>query len=108
MECVFSVAVSIRVVIWYRAKQTAPISGMAEAHCQRPLPGRTIIHTPINPAITASQRCVLIRSPNSGIASPVINNGAMKPIAVASASGKNVSPTNRDMIEPARKPPRIH
>ncbi len=80
----------------------APKKGISEAQCHKPPPGLTTINTPNNPTITAIQRLIPTLSLRIGMDNMVMNSGAVKPMAVASAIGKYVRPKNRNVIEAAK------
>ena len=53
-------------------------SASSEAGSKTPAPGRTMMSTPMKPAMIASQRCSRTRSCSSGPASPATKNGMVK------------------------------
>ena len=53
-------------------------SANSEAGSNTPAPGRTMMSTPMKPAMMASQRCSRTRSCSSGPASPATKNGMVK------------------------------
>src|SRR3954471_20147550 len=58
-----------------------------------------MISTPTRPAIVASQRRTPTFSPRNAIDNAVTNSGAMKPVAEASAIGRNRSPETKKKKE---------
>src|SRR3954454_3047010 len=66
-----------------------------------------MISTPIRPAIVASQRRTPTFSPRNAIDSAVTNSGAMKPVAEASATGRNRKPEMKNSDEDNSAMPRI-
>src|SRR5713101_3623657 len=59
-----------------------------------------MISTPINPTAVASQRRTPTVSPRKTIDSAVTNSGATKPVAEASAIGRNRKPEMKNSDEP--------
>src|SRR3954469_8535261 len=66
-----------------------------------------MIRTPISPAIVASQRRTPTFSPRNAIDNAVTNSGAMKPVAEASAIGRNRSPEMKKSEDDNSATPRI-
>ena len=64
------------------------------------------ITTPTSPTITDNQRRTPTFSPKMGTDKAVINSGATKKIAVASASGNTATPTKNDMLATTTHSPR--
>ena len=64
--------------IWPTAYPMAEPNASSEAGSNTPAPGRTMMRTPMKPAMIASQRCNRTRSCNSGPASPATKNGMVK------------------------------
>src|SRR6266850_171451 len=66
-----------------------------------------MISTPINPTAVASQRRTPTVSPRKTIDSAVTNSGATKPVAEASAIGRNRKPEMKNSEDPSSATPRI-
>src|SRR3954466_12727078 len=66
-----------------------------------------MISTPINPAIVASQRRTPTFSPRNAIDNAVTNSGAIKPVAEASAIGRNRSPEMKNNEDDNSAMPRM-
>src|SRR3981081_3135066 len=66
-----------------------------------------MISTPINPTAVASQRRTPTLSPRKTIDSAVTNSGAMKPVAEASAMGRNRRPEMKNSEDDNSATPRI-
>src|SRR3979409_1286043 len=66
-----------------------------------------MISTPISPAIVASQRRTPTFSPRNAIDNAVTNSGAMKPVAEASAIGRNRSPEMKNNEDDNSATPRM-
>src|SRR6201991_5374376 len=66
-----------------------------------------MISTPINPTAVAIQRRMPTRSPRKKIDSAVTNSGETKPVAEASAMGRNFKPEMNNSDEPSSVTPRI-
>src|SRR3954451_19393626 len=66
-----------------------------------------MISTPIRPVIVASQRRTPTFSPRNAIDSAVTNNGAMKPVAEASAIGRKRRPEIKNSDDDSSAMPRI-
>src|ERR1700712_152297 len=66
-----------------------------------------MISTPTSPAIVASQRRTPTFSPRNAIDNAVTNNGAMKPVAEASAIGRNRSPEMKNNEDDNSATPRM-
>src|SRR5450631_447167 len=66
-----------------------------------------MISTPINPTAVASQRRTPTRSPRKKIDSAVTNSGETKPVADASAMGRNRKPDMKSSEDPNSATPRI-
>src|SRR5436305_9008846 len=66
-----------------------------------------MISTPIKPAIVASQRRTPTFSPRKAIDNAVTNSGAMKPVAEASAIGRNRNPEIKNNEDDNSATPRI-
>src|SRR5947209_19029105 len=66
-----------------------------------------MISTPIRPAMVASQRRTPTFSPRKAIDNAVTNSGAMKPVAEASAIGKNRRPEMKNSDDDNSAMPRI-
>ena len=66
-----------------------------------------MISTPINPTAVASQRRTPTFSERKTIDSAVTNSGATKPVAEASAIGRNRRPEMKNSDEPSNAAPRI-
>src|SRR5436305_4704421 len=66
-----------------------------------------MIKTPIRPAIVASQRRTPTFSPRNAIDSAVTNSGAIKPVAEASAIGRNRKPEMKNSDDDNSAMPRI-
>src|SRR5205823_5260481 len=71
-----------------------------------PGPGRRTISPPINPTAVASQRRTPTRSPRKTIDSAVTNSGATKPVADASAIGRNRKPEMKNSEDDNNATPR--
>ena len=65
-----------------------------------------MISTPIRPTAVASQRRRPTISPRKKIDSAVTNSGATKPVAEASAIGRNRKPVMKNSDEPSSATPR--
>src|SRR6266516_7568683 len=66
-----------------------------------------MISTPINPTAVASQRRTPTLSPRKTIDSAVTNSGATKPVAEASAMGRNRKPEIKNSEDDNSAKPRI-
>src|SRR3954471_13859011 len=66
-----------------------------------------MINTPIRPVMVASQRRTPTFSPRNAIDSAVTNNGAMKPVAEASAIGRKRRPEMKNSDDDNSAMPRI-
>ena len=66
-----------------------------------------MISTPTRPTAAAIQRRRPTFSPRKIIASAVTNSGAMKPVADASAIGRNTKPEMKNSDEPSKAAPRM-
>src|SRR4051794_30397895 len=66
-----------------------------------------MISTPISPAIVASQRRTPTFPPRNAIDNAVTNSGAMKPVAEASAIGRNRSPEMKNNEDDNSATPRM-
>ena len=66
-----------------------------------------MISTPIRPVMVASQRRTPTFSPKNAIDSAVTNKGAMKPVAEASAMGRNRRPEMKNSEDESSAMPRI-
>ncbi len=66
-----------------------------------------MINTPIRPTAVAIQRLTPTLSPRKTIDSAVTNSGATKPVAEASAIGRNLRPEMKNSEEPSSAAPRI-
>ena len=102
-----SVPLIIRVMISVHAQASAETSGKNAAGWNAPVPGRRMISTPIRPTPVAIQRRMPTFSPRKTIESAVTSNGATKPVAEASAIGRNRRPEMKNSDEPRIARPRI-
>ena len=66
-----------------------------------------MINTPINPTAVAIQRRMPTRSPRKNIDSAVTNSGETKPVAEASAIGRNRKPEIKNSEDASSMAPRI-
>ena len=66
-----------------------------------------MISTPINPTAVAIQRRMPTRSPRKKIDSAVTNSGETKPVAEASAIGRNRKPEMKNSDDASSVTPRI-
>src|SRR6202790_1928453 len=97
----------IRVMIMVPAQASAETIRENAAGWNALVPGRTIISTPINPTAVASQRRTPTLSPRNTIDSAVTNSGATKPVAEASAMGRNRKPEMKNSEDDNSATPRI-
>jgi len=95
-----------RVMISVEAQPSADTSGKNAAIWNALVPGRRMISTPISPIAVASQRRKPTRSPRNRIDSAVTNNGATKPVAEASAIGRNLKPEMKNSDDDNSAAPR--
>src|SRR6202171_4978465 len=102
-----SLPLIIRVMIMVQAQASAETIGKNAAGWNALVPGRTIISTPINPTAVASQRRTPTLSPRNTIDSAVTNSGATKPVADASAMGRNRRPEMKNSDDDNSATPRI-
>ena len=102
-----SVPLIIRVMISVQAQASAETSGKNAAGWKAPVPGRRMISTPIRPTPVAIQRRMPTFSPRNTIDSAVTSSGATKPVAEASAIGRNRRPEMKNSDEPRIARPRI-
>src|ERR1700682_632925 len=102
-----SLPLIIRVMIMVQAQASAETIGKNAAGWNALEPGRRIISTPINPTAVASQRRTPTLSPRKTIDSAVTNNGATKPVADASAMGRNRKPEMKNSEDDSSATPRI-
>src|ERR1700690_968285 len=96
----------MRVMISVQAQASADTSGKNTAGWNALVPGRRIISTPINPTAVASQRRRPTLSPRKMIDSAVTNSGETKPVAEASAIGRNRKPEMKKSDDDNRATPR--
>src|SRR3954470_11795756 len=101
-----SVPLIIRVMISVQAQASAETSGKNAAGWNAPEPGRRMMMTPIRPTPVAIQRRRPTRSPRKMIDSAVTNSGATKPVAEASAIGRNRKPEMKNSDEASTVRPR--
>ena len=87
MVAVDSVALRRLTAINHQASKNAPNTGSSATNGISVNPGRRIIRTPMKPITVAAQRVNSTLSFNSSAAMMVVNNGAVKLSAVASANG---------------------
>src|SRR5216684_5285780 len=102
-----SLPLIIRVMIMVQAQASAETIGKNAAGWNALEPGRRIISTPINPTAVATQRRTPTLSPRKTIDSAVTNNGATKPVAEASAMGRNRRPEMKNSEDDNSAMPRI-
>src|SRR5216684_1848744 len=102
-----SLPLIIRVMIMVQAQASAETIGKNAAGWNALEPGRRIISTPINPTAVAAQRRTPTLSPRKTIDSAVTNNGATKPVAEASAMGRNRRPEMKNSEDDNSATPRI-
>src|SRR5882724_1018073 len=101
-----SLPLIIRVMISVQAQASADTSGKNAAGWNALVPGRRMISTPINPTAVASQRRTPTLSPRKKIDSAVTNSGETKPVADASAMGRNRKPEMKNSEEASSAVPR--
>src|SRR5260370_14136794 len=101
-----SLPLIIRVMINVAAQASAEIIGKNAAGWNALVPGRRMINTPINPTAVASQRRMPTLSPRKKNDSAVTNSGETKPVADASAVGRNRKPEMKNSDEPNSAAPR--
>src|ERR1700722_16421005 len=102
-----SLPLNIRVIISVPAQASAEATEKTAAGCNGPDPGRRMISTPINRTAVASQRRTPTRSPRKTIDNAVTNSGETKPVADASAIGRNRRPEMKNSEDPNNAMPRI-
>src|ERR1700722_10105212 len=102
-----SLPLNIRVIISVPAQASAEATEKTAAGCNGPEPGRRMISTPIKPTAVASQRRTPTRSPRKTIDSAVTNSGETKPVADASAIGRNLKPEMKNSEDASSATPRI-
>ena len=102
-----SVPLIIRVMISVQAQASADTSGKNAAGWNALVPGRRMITTPINPIAVASQRRRPTRSLRKMIDNAVTNSGETKPVADASAMGRNPNPEMKNSEDASSVTPRI-
>src|SRR5665647_168711 len=102
-----SLPLIIRVMIRVQAQASAETIGKNAAGWNAPVPGRRMISTPIRPSAVAIQRRSPTRSPRNTIDSAVTNSGATKPVADASAIGRNRRPEMKNSEDDNSATPRI-
>ncbi|KQP35256.1 hypothetical protein ASF44_18015 [Pseudorhodoferax sp. Leaf274] len=99
-------AASRRVAIWKAAKVSAVATPSSTPTVSSPAPGRTTSSMPAKPSTTPSQRCSRCGSCNSQGASAIRNTGAMKFMAVASASGTRWRTEKKSSVDATMSAPR--
>src|SRR3981081_1374859 len=102
-----SLPLIIRVMIMVQAQASAETMGKNEAGVNALAPARKIISPPINPTAVASQRRTPTLSPRKTIDSAVTNSGATKPVADASAMGRNRKPVMKNSEDDNSATPRM-
>src|SRR5258707_2945245 len=102
-----SLPLIMRVMTSVPAQASAETIGKNAAGWNALEPGRRMISTPINPTAVASQRRTPTVSPRKTIDSAVTNSGATKPVAEASAIGRNRKPEMKNSEDPSSATPRI-
>src|SRR5450755_4177423 len=102
-----SLPLIMRVMIMVQAQASAETIGKNAAGWNALEPGRRMISTPINPTAVASQRRRPTRSPRKTIDSAVTNSGETKPVAEASAIGRNRKPEMKNSEDANSATPRI-
>src|SRR5713226_2500464 len=102
-----SLPLIMRVMIIVQAQASAETIGKNAAGWNALEPGRRIISTPINPTAVAAQRRTPTLSPRKTIDSAVTNNGATKPVAEASAMGRNRKPEMKNSEDDNSATPRM-
>src|ERR1700736_1348972 len=102
-----SLPLIMRVMISVQAQASADTSGKNAAGWNALVPGRRMISTPINPTAVASQRRRPTRSARKMIDSAVTNSGETKPVAEASAMGRNRRPEMKNSDDDNSATPRI-
>src|SRR5258707_5081800 len=105
MAC--SLPLIIRVMIKVQAQASAETIGKNAAGRNALEPGRRIISTPIKPTAVASQQRTPTLSLRKTIDSAVTNSGATKPVAEASAIGRNRKPEMKNSDDDSSAMPRI-
>src|SRR6202140_3805848 len=102
-----SLPLIMRVMISVQAQASADTSGKNAAGWNALVPGRRMISMPINPTTVASQRRRPTLSPRKTIDSAVTNSGETKPVAEASAMGRNRNPEMKSSDDDNNATPRI-
>src|SRR6476469_2329829 len=102
-----SLPLIMRVMIKVPAQASAETIGKNAAGWKALEPGRRMISTPINPTAVASQRRTPTFSPRKTIESAVTNSGETKPVAEASAIGRNRKPEMKNRDDANSVTPRI-
>src|SRR6266446_4427887 len=102
-----SLPLIMRVMIIVQAQASAETIGKNAAGWNALEPGRRIISTPIKPTAVASQRRTPTLSPRKTIDSAVTNSGATKPVADASAMGRNRRPEMKNSDDASSAMPRL-
>src|SRR3979490_3191039 len=97
----------MRVMIMVQAQASADTIGKNAAGENALEPARRIISTPINPTAVASQRRTPTLSLRKKIDSAVTNSGETKPVADASAMGRNPNPEMKNSEDASSAAPRI-
>src|SRR5450631_2028054 len=102
-----SLPLIMRVMIMVQAQASAETIGKNAAGWNALEPGRRMISTPINPTAVASQRRTPTLSARNTIESAVTNSGETKPVAEASAIGRNRKPEMKNSEDASSATPRI-